>query len=148
MKDAANFWIGVAISLSLGVLWWTIIKPNKQIVTTTYTTIPPITLTTQTIDAELGSEFSAVLTSNVNYGIINMRDGRMLNLTVTNAEHTVTFTNPIHWLPTNTIPYAASNSVTLFNFMQRSNTIYGSVMRQNYFEDETKLDSATNRLTN
>lgn len=127
--------------------------------TTTYTIIPPISIAGQVFDAELGSEFSLLLTSNVNLGIIHMVDGRAVNLAVTNVEHTLIFTNQISWLPTNTIPYAASNDITLFCFMQNSNIIYGSVMRWNkiaatniveeyHFDFREPIDSATNHLTN
>lgn len=133
--------------LCLGIFLYytaTLILPekwlHKQTVTTTHVIIPPISVANQTLDASLGSEFILTLTSNVNLGIIHMVDGRALNLTVTNAEHSLIFTNQILWLPTNTIPYAVSNDITCYTFFQNSNIIYGSVMRRIRME----VDESTN----
>lgn len=111
----------------------TLILPEKwtRRVITTYTTVPIVNVANQTIDASLASEFSLLLTSNMDVGIIHMEHGRALNLTVTNAEHTLRFTNQISWLPSNTIPYVASNSITVYHFMQVGTNLWGEVMRWN-----------------
>lgn len=105
----------------------------------TFVTLPVIAVSQATIDAELGTEFSLTVSSNTALGIINMRDGRAVNLTVTYPA--IRFTNAVDWAgkskPSDT------EDIKMFHFYKIGEVLHGAYEQRIPFPYRTAANQPT-----